>query len=547
MSEELLLALVCAPRRRDHLFELADAVSDAAGPQRGQHLSRAALLDRTLPPPAERDRVRAWLEAQALGPILPGDGRVFLVRTTAARVAEVLGDDPARAMDRLPSPIAGLVAGFLTLRAPELLQPVGSTPDNPPAVLPGPTPGYAPAELRRVYNFPEDLDGTGETIGVMSLGGRLHRADLQAFCHACGVPTPEVHEVQLGHPGQGSRLHDLELAISTQWIAAMAPGARIVVYHVHPGTLGDAWSAWMLALLEDAEHAPTIASTTWIAAERAHSRQHGRRLFRVLLAQAAAVGVSVVSASGDWGPLGGVPRDVRDGRAVLDAPWPQGVFPATEDRLLSVGGTMITTLRPLTEQVWSAPPPPGLEGVLHYARVASSGGFSDHVPVPAWQRPHLRPWYARGDGPAVVPYGRGYPDVAMIASGPGVQRTPGGPLTGTGCRMVYRGRWLDHAGGTSLGAPIWAAILALANQARRAAGRPRLGAPAPALYALADAQPSAFRRVLEGSNRVAARALDGSGRASFRWFQGYDPAHGWDPVTGLGVPDVAAVVAGLSR
>src|SRR5690606_15576668 len=141
------------------------------------------------------------------------------------------------------------------------------------------------------------------------------------------------------------------------------------------------------------------------------------------LDQAAALGITVISAAGDWGALDGIPRRNIDGYAVSDAPWPHGVFPAVEERVLGVGGTMITCVDPLTELAWSGPPPVAVAKAVQFTQLASSGGFSEDVPIPRWQDESLRKWYARGaNTAAVVPYGRGFPDVALMASGPSVQR-----------------------------------------------------------------------------------------------------------------------------
>jgi kumamolisin len=63
----------------------------------------------------------------------------------------------------------------------------------------------------------------------------------------------------------------------------------------------------------------------------------------------------------------------------------------------------------------------------------------------SWQRPVLRGSYLRGAAtPAVVPYGRGFPDVALMATGPSVQRGPGEPVTAQGYPAVVGGQWIDE-------------------------------------------------------------------------------------------------------
>jgi len=142
----------------------------------------------------------------------------------------------------------------------------------------------------------------------------------------------------------------------------------------------------------------------------------------------------------------------------------------------------------------------------------------------------------------VVPYGRGFPDVALMAGGPAVASGPGEPMTAQGFRALVSGTWIDFAGGTSVSAPIWAAFLALANQARRATGLPRLGCPHPLLYRLADSPKSPFREIIHGNSDVALYAVNDQGHAVNYELRGYECRPGWNPVTGLGVPNVASLI-----
>jgi kumamolisin len=428
-----------------------------------------------------------------------------------------------------PVSLSGEAAGASSLGAAAVQSPPGLA-------------GATPADIREIYDFPDEWDGSGETIALMMLGGQLAESDPHCFWRQHGIPPPEARLVQVGPvaPLSTNPLHSIEVAMTVEWAGAMAPGARLVVYQIDPLSISDPWAAFLLAVIGNTVHAPTIACTSWITPERKYYGLHGHSVVTGLLNQAAALGITVVSAAGDWGAFDGIPRTVRDGRYVSDAPWPHGVFPAVEERVLAVGGTMITHRQPLTEIAWSAPPPPGLRKALQFERLAGSGGFSEDVPVPAWQKPVLRGYYSRGAGtPAVVPFGRGFPDVALMAAGPSVQRSPNEPLTSQGYQAVVGGQWIDYAGGTSVAAPIWAAIIARANQAWRAVGLSRLGFVNPLLYSLCDADPSPFRPVTEGSADVNMTVVNVHGRAVTYRLPGYECRIGWDPVTGLGVPNVS--------
>jgi subtilase family serine protease len=92
------------------------------------------------------------------------------------------------------------------------------------------------------------------------------------------------------------------------------------------------------------------------------------------------------------------------------------------------------------------------------------------------------------------------------------------------------------SGGTSASAPIWAALIALADQY---AGR-HLGFVNAVIYQIARS-PSyhqAFHDITLGNNTVQFPP---------KTITGYQAAPGWDPVTGWGSPDAQALIPLLAR
>jgi len=582
-NEELTLVLVLHENDREAIRRAAEAASVPDEHKRAAHLERDELRKLVVLPPEERRAVLEWLTEHDLHhmEVRSVSGQTIFVKATKEAVGRTFGAECRRYLDekekdassRVPVewPIPRQIARYVQsvkvrqrgyrARSTMVADAGAEHPMQFPTLeaareeRPAQGFGLTPADVRRIYGFPADptLDGSGETIALLMLGGALAEADLHAFWDAHGIPRPP--EVRTYHVGSrpskvtsANKLYALEAAMTVEWAAALAPGARILVYFIDPMVIADPWVTFLLKVVGDRENAPTIASTSWITPERSYYRCHGRRVVSGLLDQAAAIGVTVLSAAGDWGAFDGVPRTIKDGRYVGDAPWPHGVFPAVEERVLSIGGTMITTQSPLSEIAWSGPPPPGLGGVLHYVRLASSGGFSREVQIPKWQSDAMKGFYARGEGdPAVVPYGRGFPDVSLMASGAAIQRGPGEPLTMQGYQAFACGQWVDYAGGTSVAAPIWAAIVALMNQARRMVGLPRVGFVNPLLYALRKEKPSPFRDISEGSTDVAMNVLNAHGKAVIHRLSGYSAGAGWDPATGLGVPNVARLIDLVTR
>lgn len=577
-GEVYSVTLVLVERDRAAIAELADACSEPGGARYGQHLSRSELRELIVLPERDIAAIRSWASEHRIE-VIGIDGPFMRLRASTEQVRSAFGRDleawlrrernarGRRAELALPRHIAGCVlkvsglpgehgqgeARVVSMHDAEAGQAgavwslLDSASSDPPRPGDG---GVTPADVRGFYNFDEKLDGSGEAIALLALGGEVEMGDLERFWSLHGIKPPAVEIVDVGRSSSSvttSPFQSLELTAIVQWAGALAPGARLVVYRIDPMVMVDPWSAFLYEVIGDQARAPTVAAITWVAPERQYYRLHGNRIIGGLLDQAAALGVTVVAASGDWGAFDGTPSAIRDGHFVCDAPWPHAIFPAVEERVLGIGGTAITCREPFTEIGWSGAPPPGLRAAMRFDLVASSGGFSEEIPIPDWQRPALRGYYSRGAGaPGVVPFGRGFPDVAVMASGPTVQRGPAAELSSQGYQMLMNGRWLDWGGGTSIGAPVWAAIIACLNQARLSAGRSRLGFANPLMYGLRRAEPAPFREIIHGNSDVALRAVDLHGHASTYHLAGFECGRGWNPVTGLGVPNVANLAALLT-
>ena len=423
--------------------------------------------------------------------------------------------------------------------------------------------GMTPQMIREFYSFPEDAKGKGQTIAIMSIATAESRddllKDLEMFWAAAGAGRPAIEFVPVGPQSgdlQASSLNRLEACMGPAWIGALVPDAKILLYELAPD-LPDPWLAAIEMAVSD-PRAPNVLCMTWTLPEDTYYRQFNRGSIALGLAKAAALGITVIAAAGDWGVYDGRPGAILENDAtdkssgkVARAAWPHATFPSSEDFLLSVGGTLITSLDPRTEIAWSGPlpPDPALAKELPFSSLATSGGFSDRVPVPAWQRALVvgsgaQRSYSRGTNvPAVLPYGRGFPDVALMASGPALTLGNAEELSAMGYQLVVNGQWLGYAGGTSMAAPIWATIIAIANARRQADGQSPVGFVNPLIYYLGATLPdtgehAALRGISNGNSDIEFRVVSGQGRSDHHTLAGYCAKSQWDPVTGLGVPHV---------
>jgi subtilase family serine protease len=96
--------------------------------------------------------------------------------------------------------------------------------------------------------------------------------------------------------------------------------------------------------------------------------------------------------------------------------------------------------------------------------------------------------------------------------------------------------YIRNSGGTSASAPLWAGVIALADQY----GHRHLGFVNPAIYRIACGPQNhqAFHDITTGNNTA---------KFPPKTFQGYRAAPGWDPVTGWGSPDARILVPLLAR
>jgi len=251
-------------------------------------------------------------------------------------------------------------------------------------------------------------------------------------------------------------------------------------------------------------------------------------------AAAGARGISIVISSGDSGAHGRT-----DGACASPKTLPD--WPTASPYILAVGATQLVDGVPLASPaspVCKAPPTGvkpcgggGREVVCSPATgalIASGGGFSNVAAMPAWQRAVVQKYIANAS--AVPPAGdfnrtsRGYPDVAAL---------------GHNYPIFAGNRWIP-VDGTSCSAPVFGAVVALANAARLEAGKKVLGFLPPAIYQVAaDASAKAFVDIVSGNNKCTENGCRPT-------CTGYEATVGWDGATGLGTPKIPALIKALS-
>lgn len=315
--------------------------------------------------------------------------------------------------------------------------------------------GLSPAQIRPVYNLPSS-GGTGTIAIIDAYDDPTAENDLNVFSAEYGLPSCttangcfEKHQMSRKMRSDGGWA--LEISLDVQWAHAIAPGAKILLVEGASSNGTD-----LLAAVDYARARPDVVaiSMSWGGSEFASEATYDDRFI-------SDYGASFFASSGDSG---------------TGASWP-----AVAPNVTAVGGTTLAFNADGTlagETAWSG----------------SGGGISAYEPMPSYQSALGVPGTMRA-----------IPDVSYDAD----------PASGFSVydSTRYQGQkgWF-RIGGTSAGAPQWAAIQSLG-----------LSSTNPSFYADAAQSWSAyFRDIVSGSNGSCGIVCTASA--------------GYDTVTGLGSP-----------
>ncbi len=305
--------------------------------------------------------------------------------------------------------------------------------------------GYTPAQITSAYDLNSITfrsptgsiiqgDGAGRTIALIEEYNDPNiRSDLKAFDRTYGLPDPSLTVLdQAGD--QTSNSWAIEESMDVEYAHAIAPAASILVVEAAPANSQTKELQNQLAAVDTARHTKGVVavSMSWGFNEMPDEASYDTHF----TTPAGHPGITFIASSGDLGFT---------------------EYPAASPNVLSVGGTSLSLTSSGSYQ-------------SETAWFFGGGGYSPYEPEPAYQM-------------AVQTTGqRAMPDVAFDtdpSTGVEVYETPPGSREGS---------W-QVCGGTSLGAPAWAGIIAIVDQGRALEGKGSLDGPTqtlPALYALAS-------------------------------------------------------------
>jgi hypothetical protein len=379
----------------------------------------------------------------------------------------------------------------------------------------------SPAQLRQAYGVnqisfagPNDTTvagtGAGQTIAIVEEGvDPTLETDLNTFDQFYGIPAPPTFTV-IDQDGVTTQNDDIvgEASLDVEWAHAIAPGASILVYNAAylPSNATQSYLN-LIDAMQEASTQPGVSVVTLSYGEAEYDLSESGIDESQLDSNFTTTGVTFLAASGDSGIYG-------DGGYQIAVN-----YPAASPDVVSVGGTSIV--------IDSAGDYPGTgdagevgwgSGSSSASDGGSGGGLSEVESEPAWQS-------------SVIPDtiddtgARALPDVSMDSGSAQAYDVFTSTLAASSDSASAVG-WLGDAG-TSAASPIWAGLIAIADQGRVLEG----GAPLtgydqtlPALYSLPAAD---FHDIVNGDN-------------------GYLAGQGYDLVTGLGTPVANLLVPDLA-
>jgi subtilase family serine protease len=351
--------------------------------------------------------------------------------TAAACLAAMLTGGAAMAT---PS---GHLRGVATL--PLRIKVIGRLPNGKPQISNATPTGLSPSAIQHVYNLsglsPTSGAGAGQIIAIVDAFHDPNALqDLNTFSSKYNIPTLskctslsqsgacfEQVEPASGTPKVNSGWV-LEESLDIEWAHAEAPGAKIVLVEAASNSFTNLFSAVVAA--NKLSPSPNEVSLSWGGAESSSETSTDADL--------AHPGTFYTVSSGDSGH--------------------GAQYPAASPNVVAVGGTTLNGCSGTscsgftTETTWSG----------------SGGGISAVEHIPSYQSGYTGKVFGASTIAALTGNMRGIPDVSFDAN----------PNTGVSIfdstRDQGQSGWFT-VGGTSVGAPNWAGILAAGKAAGKTA------------------------------------------------------------------------------
>ncbi len=510
-GKRITITLALASRDEAGAYQAAAAFSDPGSPNYRNPISREEWIRDYGPDPRAVQRLIPMLARRGLlvkpwsgGTLLQVEGTAPFLEA-AFDVASPGGTSPIGAQ------FGGLISAVFGLAAPGDASAVWR---GAATVSPSASPSYTIGQVTGAYDFAPlyaaGIHGEHMRVALVELAP-YDRADVAAFAARLGHGLA-LHDHQVD-AGNANALSNVEATVDIELLSGTAPAAAIDVWNVPPDSDGQG----LIDAYGDVAGDSTVnvLGLTWVTCETDAARIPGfLAAEHLLFAQITAQGTTIVGATGDSGAYACADPDQSPTAAANSRP---GVnVPAADPYVLGVGATDLslkttgTAIRIAGEAAWSCLavqyPACGATSALGAGTGGGvSGIYSKKSDNLSWQTgPDVKNKQSTGN--------RQVPDVAASGSS--------GLGNGHGYAIFYHNAW-TVGGGTSAAMPIWAGLIALADQYVTQRGGAPLAWVDPLVYHLANtaqAHPP-YHDIVKGGNLL------------------YGAGPGWDYASGWGSPD----------
>ena len=456
---------------------------------RGGIVPHEVLEQNHLPLPADYDRLLKWLKAEGF----------TITRTDSSRLSVFAKGTVAQVQQSFQVQMAHMtLAGreyHVARTHPSLPADVGAPVLGINGLQPyarlikrstttANAPPYLVNEIKGAYNATGlGVTGAGQTIAIIIDTVPLN-SDLTSFWTNNNVAQSLSNIQTINVSGDTLDSPSGEETLDVEWSSGVAPGAKVRVYAAGSLAFTDVDKA-LQQVINDLPSQPGLhqMSISLGLGETYLASGSQMQTDAQYFASLASAGVSVFVSSGD---AGSNPNSSGGTGGPL-----QVEYYSSDPSVTGVGGTSLT-LNTSTGAVSS-----------ETAWTSSGGGTSITFSRPSWQK---------GTGVTAGSF-RLVPDVSLAAD------------PNKGAYLFLNGS-AEQVGGTSWSAPAWAGFCALINEARANASKTPVGLLNPLIYPLIGT--ANFRDITSGSNGQ------------------YSAGTGYDRVTGIGVPNVSALIQTLT-
>ncbi len=525
--EKIILSLKLAPDAKAKLDELILQQQDLTSPNYHRWLTPLEFQERFAPTSKSVDLVSDWLvsngfqiDDQPAGgmTIICSASVAAIERTFGVKMVDVVVDGTVRHGNatelRIPSKFTSLVHGVVSLHnVPRRNYSIGASPlwaypGHPASVY------TSPVDWATIYNAAASyaVNGNGTSATIAVLGKALPpSSNWTTFRSTLGLPTNDPVVIVNGNtPGDGYATGDGgESDLDLEWAGGTAPGATIKF--VTTKSTGATDGIDLSAQYAVSTNLADIISVSYGSCESTMGTTENN-FYSNLWAQAAAQGISVCVSSGDAGAAGCAAGSGTSGSGFGGV---NGL--ASTPYNVAVGATQLSN----SSAYWNSDGTPkgyipetpwnesgSVPGGSHLW--ATGSGSSSVYGIPSWQI-----------GPGVpCSTQRLLPDVCFDGSD---------MFFGNYGMMIFSQNQLQITGGTSVAAPSFAGMMALIVQKRGRQGNPNSRLYGLGIMQYAFGGSAVFHDITNGNNDVPGLSGSTAGPA-------------WDGVTGLGSPNVLAMV-----